>query len=166
MKNCFPTLPQCLQLHLRPYTMAVPSHAAEVSVNDEAGLRAAFANSAVSEIVVTADVNLTSGHLRVPPGRVLSVRGACGGAVQVHPGHPMVFAVDSTLASRHFQLLKLKHDKPLSNSGFNCKVRHYYTAPAARRPARWTPTPCPATSTSRPVGSCKGGAGSPRVDST
>jgi len=74
-----------LQLHLRPYTMAVPSHAAEVSVNDEAGLRAAFANSAVSEIVVTANVSLTSGHLRVPPGRVLSVRGACGGAVQVHP---------------------------------------------------------------------------------
>jgi len=29
------------------------------------------------------------------------------------------------LAFRHFQLLKLKHDKLLSNFAFNCKLRQY-----------------------------------------
>jgi hypothetical protein len=64
--------------------MALPSAAAAaVSVSDEAELRAALANSSVSEVVVTAHVNLTAGHLTVPPNRTLTLRGACGGAVQV-----------------------------------------------------------------------------------
>ena len=57
---------------------AVPSYAAAVAVRDEAGLRAAVTNNSVSEVVVTADVSLTAGHLTVPPGRVLTLRGACG----------------------------------------------------------------------------------------
>ena len=58
--------------------LAMPSRAAAVAVSEEAGLRAAVANNSVSEVVVTADVPLTAGHLRVPPGRVLTLRGACG----------------------------------------------------------------------------------------
>ena len=70
----------CVLVVLALAAMAVPpcSAAVSVNVNDEAGLRAAFANSAVSEIVVMSDVSLMSGLLRVPPGRVLSMRGACG----------------------------------------------------------------------------------------
>ena len=48
--------------------------------------------------------------------------------MQLDPGYPMIFAVDPTLAFRHFsgnfrefQLLKLKHDKLLSNVACNCK---------------------------------------------
>ena len=42
--------------------------------------------------------------------------------MQVHPG---LEAVDPTLAFRHFQLLKLKHDKMLAILAFNCNLRHY-----------------------------------------
>ena len=45
--------------------------------------------------------------------------------MQVDPGYPVVFAVDPTLAFRHFQLLKLKYDIPLSKCAFDCKLRHY-----------------------------------------
>jgi len=51
-----------------------------------------------------------------------------GGAVQVDPGYPVVFAVDLALAFRHFQLLKLKYDELLSNIAcfaFNRNMRHY-----------------------------------------
>ena len=41
-----------------------------------------------------------------------------GGALQVDPG---LEAVDPTLAFRHFQVLKLKHEKPLSKFAFKCK---------------------------------------------
>ena len=51
------------------------------------------------------------------------------------PWHPVGFAVDPTLALRHFQglsgafrdfqLLKIKHDKLLSNVAFNFNMRHY-----------------------------------------
>jgi hypothetical protein len=47
-------------------------------VNDEAGLRAAVNDSSVtaaSEVVVTANVLLTAGHLWMPPGRNLTLRG-------------------------------------------------------------------------------------------
>ena len=52
--------------------------------------------------------------------------------MQVDPGYPVVFAVDPTLTFRDFQLLKLKHDKLLSNVAFNCSLRHY-TQGALRR---------------------------------
>jgi len=60
--------------------LAVPSYAAAVVavVSDEAGLRSAVADSNVTEIVVIADMSLQAGHLTVPPGRVLTLRGACG----------------------------------------------------------------------------------------
>ena len=45
--------------------------------------------------------------------------------MQVHPGYPVVFAVDLTLAFRNFQLSKLKYEKLLSNIAFNCNLRHY-----------------------------------------
>ena len=51
-----------------------------------------------------------------------SINALPGGAVQVDPG---LTAVDPTLAFRDFQLLKLKHDTPLSNFAFNCNLRHY-----------------------------------------
>ena len=41
------------------------------------------------------------------------------------PGTPWLTAVDPTLAFRDFQLLKLKHDKPLSSFAFKCKLGHY-----------------------------------------
>ena len=69
----------CVLVILALVAMAWPSYAAAVeAVSDEAGLRAAVNDSSVSEVVVTADVNLTAGHLTVPPGRVLTLRGACG----------------------------------------------------------------------------------------
>ena len=37
----------------------------------------------------------------------------------------MVFTVDPTIAFRHFQLLKLKHDELPSNFAFNCNLRPY-----------------------------------------
>ena len=43
-----------------------------------------------------------------------------GGATQLDPG---LEALDPTLASRDFQLLKLKHDGPLSNVALNCNLR-------------------------------------------
>ena len=58
-------------------------------------------------------------------GTCLFIRSDVGGKVQVDPGYPVVFAVDPTLAFRGFQLLKLKHDKLLSNFAFNCNLRHY-----------------------------------------
>jgi len=62
---------------------------------------------------------------RVPRGRRVPLLLISGGAVQVHPG---LEAVDPTLAVWDFQLLKLKHDKLLSNFAcfaFNCNLRHY-----------------------------------------
>ena len=48
-----------------------------------------------------------------------------GRAVQVDPGYPVVFAVDPTLAFRHFQLLKKKCDKLVSNFAINFNLCHY-----------------------------------------
>jgi hypothetical protein len=69
----------CVLVVLMLATMAVPSRAASVAVNNESWLRDAVANTSVSEVIVTADVSLTAGQLTVPaPGRVLTLRGACG----------------------------------------------------------------------------------------
>jgi len=78
--------------------LATPSSAAAVAVSDEAGLRAAVNDSSVSEVVVTADVSLTAGHLTVPPGRVLTLRGACGVA------NASPCTLDANSLSRHLHV--------------------------------------------------------------
>jgi len=71
---------------------------AAMTVSYEAGLRAAVADSSVSEVVVTEDVLLTGGQLTVPPGRVLTLRGACG----VTNASPCTLDADSS--SRHLHV--------------------------------------------------------------
>ena len=78
MRRGRPHLTSCVLVVLALATIAVPSRAAAVPVSDEAELRAAVNDSDVSEVVITADVSLTTGHLAVPPSRNLTLRGACG----------------------------------------------------------------------------------------
>jgi len=78
--------------------LATPSHAAAVAVSDEDGLRAAVANSSVSEVNVTEDVLLTAGHLTVPPNRTLTLRGACG------PTDASPCTLDASFLSRHLHV--------------------------------------------------------------
>jgi hypothetical protein len=90
----------CVLVVLALAGMAMPSHATAVeSVSDEAGLRAAVNDSSVSEVVVTADVNITAGHLTVPPGRNLTLRGACG----VDNASPCT--LDAKHLSRHLHVM-------------------------------------------------------------
>jgi hypothetical protein len=51
-----------------------------------------------SEVVVTADVTLTAGQLTVPPGRVLTLRGACG------PANASPCMLDANSSSRHIHV--------------------------------------------------------------
>jgi hypothetical protein len=67
-------------------------------VSDEVGLRAAVANSSISEVVVTEDVLLTGGQLTVPSGRVLTLRGACG------VGNASTCTLDAISSSRHLHV--------------------------------------------------------------
>jgi len=80
--------------------IAVPlgAQGAVVHVGDETGLRAAVANTTVREVVVTADMLLTAGELKVPPGRVLTLRGACG-ANNTSP-----CTLDASSLSRHIHV--------------------------------------------------------------
>ena len=79
-------------------TMAMLSRAAAVSVGDEVGLRAAVNDNSISEVVLTADMSLTAGHLTVPPGRVLTLRGACGVA------NASPCTLDANSSSRHLHV--------------------------------------------------------------
>ena len=51
-----------------------------------------------------------------------------GRAVQAHPGFSQPTPRLLSVTFNDFQLLKLKHDKPLSNSTPNCSLRHYSRA--------------------------------------
>ena len=68
------------------------------AVSDEVGLRAAVANTSISEVVVTEDVLLTGGQLTVPSGRVLTLRGACG------PANVSPCMLDANSTSRHLHV--------------------------------------------------------------
>ena len=59
-------------------------------------------------------------------------RSASGGALQPHP---VLTALDPTLAFRDFQRLKRKRDEPLANLAFKCNLRHYRAVQQDRRAA-------------------------------
>jgi len=78
-------------------TIAVP-RAVALDVSDEAKLRAAVNNSAVTEVVMTADMLLTAGHLVLWPGRNITLRGACG------PTNVGACQLDASSLSRHLHV--------------------------------------------------------------
>ena len=99
MHAMHPSRVACVLVVLALAGMASPSYAAAVeTVTDEAELRAAVNDSSVSEVVVTADVNLTAGHLTLPPNRTLTLRGACGAA------NASACTLDANHLSRHLHV--------------------------------------------------------------